>query len=98
MNLSELASSYNLEIKSIRKKVRMIEPKFNIFSEDCFNKEIFHTIHTKSYNVLDIEVPEVILKNLLDTVQEWTDLLEDPETRELLIQARFLLRLKKGNI
>jgi len=95
MNLSELASSYNLEIKSIRKKVRMIEPKFNIFSEDCFNKEIFHT---ESYNVLDIEVPEVVFKNLLDTVQEWTDLLEDPETRQLLIQARFLLRLKKGNI
>lgn len=46
--------------------------------------------------VLKVEIPEVEFTRMSDTLCEFNDLMRDPETAKLLMEARFINRLK-GN-
>ena len=44
--------------------------------------------------VLVVSIPEQNLDKIVNTLIEYDNLLKDPETRELVQQARFILELK----
>lgn len=95
MDLKQVARQYNIEVKNVTARSRALFPRFNMHELSQYNELHYNT---ETYNVLNIEVPETDLRYILQAVQEWTDLLKDPETSELVMQARFLLRLRKGNV
>lgn len=95
MNLKQVASKYNIEVKNVTSRSRALFPQVNIRELNSYSELHYNT---ETYSVLNIEVPETDLNYILQAIQEWTDLLKDPETSELVMQARFLLRLKKGHV
>ena len=95
MDLKQVARQYNIEVKNVTSRSRPLFPRFNMHELSQYNEP---HCNMETYSVFNIEVPETDLKYILQAVQEWTDLLKDPETSELVMQARFLLRLRKGNV
>lgn len=46
--------------------------------------------------VIKAEIPEKEFTAMADTLCEFRDLMKDPETAKLLMEARFINRLKRG--
>lgn len=45
---------------------------------------------------LKCEMPQDKFEELADIIEEWFDLMRDPECAKLLMEARFINRLKQG--
>lgn len=53
-----------------------------------------HIVENEIVTILKVEIPETELIAMADTLCEFRDLMRDPETARLLMEARFINRLK----
>jgi hypothetical protein len=52
--------------------------------------------NTERINVYKMSLPEKSLEKIVETVTEYDNLMRDPETRRLLMEAKFIHSLKYG--
>jgi hypothetical protein len=56
-----------------------------------------YTFNTQIINVCKMSMPEQSLDRIVNIVTEYEELMKDPETAKLLMEARFINRLKYGS-
>jgi len=56
------------------------------------------TTATEQTNMYKMSIPEYDLYRIVDLVGEFDELMRDPETARQLMEARFINRLKRGQI
>lgn len=56
------------------------------------------TTRTEQTNMYKMSIPEYDLYRIVDVVSEFDELIRDPETARLLMEARFINRLKRGQM
>ncbi len=56
------------------------------------------TTTTEQTNMYKMSIPEYDLYRIVDVVSEFDELMRDPETSKLLMEARFINRLKRGQM
>jgi hypothetical protein len=69
---------------------------YTIDHSDFMDNYIDDRVRIKEVELLTAEIPEDALAEIADTLCEFKDLMRDPETARLLMEARFINRLK-GN-
>lgn len=82
----------------IRLERKMTRPTYQSFIERMTARERFEdpVLDYDYQEVLVVSIPEVKLDQIFDIIYEYQSLLQDPETRELIQQAKFIQELK-GN-
>lgn len=75
------------------------KPKLQPFSYSSLNIHDYDTytqIEEEIVPIIKAEIPEKEFTVMADTLCEFRDLMRDPETAKLLMEARFINRLKRG--
>ena len=87
---------YNHGIQDITiDSVRMRKAKaLDIYSQ--YSIKDYYDISEYDVNMYKMSIPEDQLDRIVNTVTEFEELTRDPETAKLLMEARFINRLKKG--
>lgn len=65
------------------------------WSDYTYNSDMY--FHTEQINMFKMTMPEDTLKKIVSVVTEFDELMRDPETAKLLMEARFINRLKYGS-
>ena len=77
-----------------------IEPaqyyKTNPMDSYAFSANDYAQFETHYVNMYKMSIPEDRLDRIASIVLEFDDLMQDPETAKLLMEARFINRLKRG--
>jgi hypothetical protein len=77
-----------------------IEPssyyKVNPMDSYAFSANDYAQFETYYVNMYKMSIPEDRLDRIASIVLEFDDLMQDPETAKLLMEARFINRLKRG--
>jgi hypothetical protein len=95
-SLTSIANYYNINVSSITKRPRIMT--LNVFLDPIIDIDKTNNMIHDDINIIEAQIPEEDLEKLLIIAKEWHEILRDPESAELLVQARFIQRLKKGNI
>jgi len=63
-----------------------------------FQKNDYEPIYIRQEKkpYIKCEIPQDRFEELADITEEWFDLMQDPECAKLLMEARFINRLKRG--
>lgn len=61
-----------------------------------FSNDVYPEYITEHVNMYNMTIPEDRLDKIVGVVAEFDDLMRDPETAKLLMEARFISRLKRG--
>ena len=76
--------------------VRMRKAKaLDIYSQ--YSIKDYYDISEYDVNMYKMSIPEDQLDRIVNTVTEFEELMRDPETAKLLMEARFIYRLKHGS-
>jgi hypothetical protein len=70
--------------------------KVNPLDTYAFSANDFAQFETHYVNMYKMSIPEDKLDRIANIVTEFDDLMQDPETAKLLMEARFINRLKRG--
>jgi len=77
-----------------RRVVRQHSPySYNNLYEHSYNEYFAEREET----VVKMTIPEDALTKIVNTMEEFNNLMRDPETARLLMEARFINRLKYGS-
>lgn len=89
------------------KRARDFVAKYNIQNIKISVKSVVETmpyvINYEEYlkhthiNMYSMEVPESSFTNIIDRISELDDLMRDPESAKLIMEARFIYRLRHGS-
>jgi hypothetical protein len=92
-NIKKFMLNYNIQdVKMDRQQTKHVLPMswndLTYMPEQYFETELI--------NMFKMSVPEKSLEKIVETVNEFDELMRDPETAKLLMEARFINRLKYG--
>lgn len=88
--LRQFIDDYQVSDIKIETAQRYKAPVYN------FSKDIYPEIMTEHVNMYKMTIPEDKLDRIVSVVAEFDELMRDPETAKLLMEARFISRLKRG--
>jgi hypothetical protein len=91
--LKQFAHSYN-----IREVRREIEARSSFSPLDMWDSSVYDKLSVEVYHVpvLILKIDEKELGSIAAKVSEIDELMQDPECAKLLMEARFIHRLKRG--
>lgn len=67
------------------------------FDSHYGNQYEYRYFQEQEVNVVKMTIPEDALTKMVVTLDEFNNLMRDPETARLLMEARFISRLKHGS-
>lgn len=91
--LKKFVANYNIRDITIEQAQRAEAFDHYAMGYSSINEYMFHI---ETINMYKMSVPEQSLDKIVNIVNEFEELMRDPETAELLMEARFINRLKKG--
>jgi hypothetical protein len=95
-SVTQFLMDYKIAITGSKIQRRYDLKNYVIDHSDFMDRYIDDRVHLKEVELLTTEIPEDSLVTIADTLCEFNDLMRDPETARLLMEARFINRLK-GN-
>jgi hypothetical protein len=72
--------------------------KVNPLDSYAFSAMDYAEFTTQHVNMYKMSIPEFNLDRIVNVVCEHDELMQDPETAKLLMEARFINRLKRGQL
>lgn len=91
-SVRQLIESYKITLTNRKMQKKHRTYPFSISEFDSFE----HHIQEEIVPTMVVELEEKSLQQIADKIVEFDDLMRDPETAKLLMEARFINRLK-GN-
>lgn len=92
----DFLNRFRLTEISIVEKKEYVSPGYN-FQHDYFKNDYDSIyIHEERRPYIKCEMPQTKFEELAEITDEWFELLRDPECAQLLMEARFINRLKRG--
>jgi hypothetical protein len=95
-SVTQFLMDYKIAITGSKIQKRYDLKNYVVDHCDFMDRYIDDRVHLKEVELLTAEIPEDSLEAIADTLCEFRDLMRDPETAKLLMEARFINRLK-GN-
>jgi hypothetical protein len=95
-SVTQFLMDYKIAITGSKIQKRYDLKNYAVDYSDFMDRYIDDRVHLKEVELLTAEIPEDSLKAIADILCEFRDLMRDPETAKLLMEARFINRLK-GN-
>jgi hypothetical protein len=95
-SVTQFLMDYKIAITGSKIQKRYDLKNYAVDYSDFMDRYIDDRVHLKEVELLTAEIPEDSLTEIADTLCEFRDLMRDPETAKLLMEARFINRLK-GN-
>jgi hypothetical protein len=95
-SVTQFLMDYKIAITGSKIQRRYDLKNYAVDYSDFMDRYIDDRVHLKEVELLTAEIPEDSLKAIADILCEFRDLMRDPETAKLLMEARFINRLK-GN-
>jgi hypothetical protein len=95
-SVTQFLMDYKIAITGSKIQKRYDLKNYVVDHSDFMDRYIDDRVHLKEVELLTAEIPEDSLTEIADTLCEFRDLMRDPETAKLLMEARFINRLK-GN-
>jgi transcription elongation factor len=95
-SVTQFLMDYKITITGSKIQKRYDMKTYTIDHSDFMDNYIDDRVRIKEVELLTAEIPEDSLAEIADTLCEMKDLMRDPETARLLMEARFINRLK-GN-
>jgi len=93
-SVHQILTDYKITITGTKtKRLHNLNP-FSHINKSWDDAEMFY--QTQDVPMITAEIPEEEFKAMADALCEMRDLMKDPETAKLLMEARFINRLK-GN-
>lgn len=93
-SIRTLVDRYRIHLTSDKRQRHI--PDYRHYDYTSDNNYYHYNFHTEIYNSFTLELDEQSLKEIADKITEIDDLMRDPETAKLLMEARFINRLKRG--
>jgi hypothetical protein len=91
--LKKFIENYNIQdIKISPRRMYSVNPPDSYALAYDYVK---HNVETVNY--YEMSMPESKLERIAHIVNEFEELMQDPETAKLLMEARFINRLKRGS-
>ena len=92
----EFVAKYNIQNITINAKTVAEVAPYSMapYRYDTFMYDDYVT-HTH-VNMYSMEIPEGSFTNIIDRISEIDDLMTDPESARLIMEARFIYRLRHG--
>lgn len=93
-SVRQILSEYGITISStkMQRRHRNMPVSYSALNIPDYN----YFIQEETVTIINAEIPEKEFTAMADTLCEFRDLMKDPETAQLLMEARFINRLK-GN-
>lgn len=95
-SVTQFLMDYKIAITGSKIQKRYDMKNYTIDHSDFMDNYMDDRVRIKEVELLTAEIPEDALTAIADTLCEFRDLMKDPETARLLMEARFINRLK-GN-
>ena len=95
-SVTQFLMDYKIAITGSKIQKRYDLKNYAVDYSDFMDRYIDDRVHLKEVELLTAEIPEDSLTEIADILCEFRDLMRDPETAKLLMEARFINRLK-GN-
>ncbi len=95
-SVTQFLMDYKIAITGTKVQKRYDLKNYAVDYSDFMDRYIDDRVHLKEVELLTAEIPEDSLTEIADILCEFRDLMRDPETAKLLMEARFINRLK-GN-
>lgn len=92
-NLKKFVADYGIKDIKILTEERY---KFNPPDSYAFTAQEYLHYQTELINFYNLSIPENSLDKLVNIITEFEELMRDPESAKLLMEARFINRLKRG--
>jgi hypothetical protein len=95
-SVTKFLMDYKITITGSKIQKRYDLKNYVIDYSDFMDNYIDNRVQVKEVELLTAEIPDDALTAIADTLCEFNDLMRDPETAKLLMEARFINRLKGG--
>jgi hypothetical protein len=95
-SVTKFLMDYKITITGSKIQKRYDLKSYVIDHSDFMDNYIDERVRVNEVELLTAEIPDDALTAIADTLCEFNDLMRDPETARLLMEARFINRLK-GN-
>lgn len=93
-SVTQFLMDYKIAITGSKIQKRYDLRNYAVDHSDFMDNYIDPSVRIKEVELLTTEIPEDSLVKIADTLCEFNDLMKDPETARLLMEARFINRLK----
>jgi len=87
---------YEFKITVEKTEIRPIYAYHNVKDYYQYDKFLDAQIYQQNETVYKLEVRERELEKIAEIVSEWQDLMSNPQSAQLLMEARFINRLQRG--
>jgi hypothetical protein len=92
----DFINRFRLTEVSIIEKQEYVSPGYNLRYDYFKNDHEPIYIQQERRPYIKCEIPQPKFEELVEITDEWFELLQDPECARLLMEARFINRLKRG--
>jgi hypothetical protein len=93
-SVTQFLMDYKIAITGSKIQKRYDLKNYAVDYNDFMDQYIDDRVRIKDVELLTAEIPEDVLVTIADTMCEFKELMRDPETARLLMEARFINRLK----
>lgn len=93
-SVTQFLMDYKIAITGSKIQKRYDLRNYAVDQSDFMDNYIDPSVRIKEVELLTTEIPEDSLVSIADKIAEFDDLMRDPETARLLMEARFINRLK----
>lgn len=87
---------YNFRINVEKVEQRPIYNYRSLNDYHQYEKFLDAQIYLQTESVYKLDIGERQLNEIIDIVNEWQDLMSNPQSAEMLMEARFINRLQRG--
>lgn len=93
--LKKFVYNYNIQDITIDPQRMRKAKALDVYS--TYSIKDYYDITEYDVNMYKMSIPEDSFDKIVNTVAEFEQLMQDPETAKLLMEARFIYRLKHGS-